>query len=287
MIYLRSFTISSCTDRNPNIYPDHVFKHIAGETLFMERITVLYGNNGSGKSTLLNVIANKLGMTGAEKMSSLGYDEYVQRFLDLSRYQLGIIECEEEEELRQLPEGSRYIKSEDILYEIKKIQQEAVLRKDVLIEHRKMGMTQDQTEQYANSYAFEKRLDIMKFAQEKYSNGETSMQYFEKHLLPGKLYLLDEPETSLSPVNQIRLAEQMNELARLLDSQFIIASHSPFMLGTLQAKIYNLDRGPLQTAEWFELDNMKFFHQFFDNRRSLFGETGRNCVEADSIGRRE
>ena len=36
------------------------------------------------------------------------------------------------------------------------------------------------------------------------------------------------------------------------DNQFIIATHSPFVLGTLHAKIYNLDAKPLQTAEWFE-----------------------------------
>lgn len=268
MIYLRSFTLSSNIDRNPNIYPDHVFKHLAGETLFLDRITVLYGNNGSGKSTLLNLIANKLGLAGAEKMTSLGYSEYVQRFLDLSRYQLG--SDSREEEMKQLPEGSRYIKSEDILYEIKKIQQESVLREGILYEQRSKGMTEAQASQYVNSDAYKKKLGIIQFAQEKYSNGETSIQFFEEHLLPGNLYLLDEPETSLSPANQIKLAEQMNELARFLDTQFIMASHSPFILGTLQAKIYNLDRAPLQTAEWFELDNVRFFDQFFRKHKALF-----------------
>lgn len=33
MIYLRSFKLSDYTDRNPNIYPDNVFKHLAGEVL--------------------------------------------------------------------------------------------------------------------------------------------------------------------------------------------------------------------------------------------------------------
>ncbi|CAH1206468.1 hypothetical protein PAECIP111893_02567 [Paenibacillus plantiphilus] len=268
MIYLRSFMLSSYIDRNPNIYPDHVFKHIAGETLFLNRITVLYGSNGSGKSTLLNLIANKLGMLGSEKMASFEYSEYVRRFLDWSRYQLG--SDRHEEEIRQLPEGSRYIKSEDILYEIKKIQQEAVLREGILYEQRSKGMTQEQVSQYASSHEFKKKMGIIQYSQEKYSNGETSIQFFEEYLLPGKLYLLDEPETSLSPANQIRLAEQINELARFFDSQFIIASHSPIMLGTLQAKIYNLDRSPLQTAEWYELDNVRFFYQFFHKHKSLF-----------------
>ncbi|WP_228744967.1 AAA family ATPase [Paenibacillus sp. S150] len=72
MIYLRSFKLSDYTDRNPNIYPDYVFKHLAGEVFLFDRITVLYGNNGSGKSTLLNVISNKLGIWGAETELSDG-----------------------------------------------------------------------------------------------------------------------------------------------------------------------------------------------------------------------
>lgn len=96
------------------------------------------------------------------------------------------------------------------------------------------------------------------------------MQFFEEYLLPGQLYLLDEPETSLSPANQIRMAEQINELARYFDCQFIIATHSPFVLGTLHTKIYNLDAKPLQTAEWFELDNVQFFYRFFNKHKQLF-----------------
>ncbi|SIR70561.1 hypothetical protein [Paenibacillus macquariensis] len=90
-----------------------------------DRITVLFGNNGSEKSTLLNVIPIKLGISGAERMTSYGHGIYAQRFLDLSSYQLG--HDEQENEIRQLPEGSQYMKSEGILYEIKKIQQSSVL----------------------------------------------------------------------------------------------------------------------------------------------------------------
>src|SRR5690606_30467296 len=113
------------------------------------------------KSTLLNLIANKLGMPGSERMTSSGFSEYVQRFLDFSRYQLG--NEDEEDEIRQLPEGSRYIKSEDILYEIKKIQQEAALREGILFEKRKEGMTQEQVMQYEKSYDFREKVDIIQF----------------------------------------------------------------------------------------------------------------------------
>ena len=68
-------------------------------------------------------------------------------------------------------------------------------------------------------------MEYIMFAQEKYSNGEISMQYFDEFLQSGALYLLDEPEVSLSPANQVALAEEINKMARLLECQFIIATH--------------------------------------------------------------
>lgn len=108
------------------------------------------------------------------------------------------------------------------------------------------------------------------FAQEKYSNGETSLQYFEEYIQPNALYLLDEPEVSLSPANQVTLAEELNKMARLLECQFIISTHSPFMLGTLNGKIYNLDTQEYDVAKWNELENVRYFYDFFKKHRKEF-----------------
>lgn len=106
--------------------------------------------------------------------------------------------------------------------------------------------------------------------QQKYSNGETSMQYFEEYLQPNALYLLDEPEVSLSPSNQVLLANEINKLARLLACQFIIATHSPFMLGTLNAKIYNIDTKEYDVVKWNELENIQYFYNFFKKHEQEF-----------------
>ena len=105
---------------------------------------------------------------------------------------------------------------------------------------------------------------------EKYSNGETYLQYFEEYLQPNALYLLDEPEVSLSPENQVALAEEINKMARLLQCQFIIVTHSPFMLGTLNAKIYNLDTKEYDIAKWSELENVRYFYDFFKKHEKEF-----------------
>ena len=96
------------------------------------------------------------------------------------------------------------------------------------------------------------------------------MQLLMDAFAPDNLYLLDEPEVSLSPQNQVKLAEEVNKLARFLGCQFMIATHSPFMLGTLKAKIYNLDSDSMEEAKWYELENVRFFYEFFEKNREWF-----------------
>ena len=92
----------------------------------------------------------------------------------------------------------------------------------------KNGMSLLEAKTFLASKECSRQEEYIRFSQEKYSNGETSMQYFEKYLQPDALYLLDEPEVSLSPANQVLLAEEINKMTRLLGCQFIIATHSPW-----------------------------------------------------------
>ena len=130
-------------------------------------------------------------------------------------------------------------------------------------------------EELKNSWQTRKALKNMIFCQEKYSNGETTLQMLEDYMEPDALYLLDEPEVSLSPANQVALAEQINEMARFLRCQFIIATHSPFLLGTLNAKIYDLDSGELEERRWSELANVRYFYEFFQKRKEEFEPSDR------------
>ena len=96
------------------------------------------------------------------------------------------------------------------------------------------------------------------------------MQILEDNIEPDNLYLLDEPEVSLSPQNQVKLAQKINQTARHLGIQFIIATHSPFMLGILNAKIYNLDTKEYEVQKWSKLENVKYFYNFFKDREEEF-----------------
>lgn len=219
---------------------------------------------------MLNIIANKLQMQGHEYATNnkFGIVPYFTKFIDECKYTLG--DDESGRPLRGIPENSRYIKSEDILYEIKKIQQEQVLCDGYVYEHVRRGMPKEKIKNFRDSSSTQRQLAYLKFAQEKYSNGETTLQMLDDYIEPDALYLLDEPEVSLSPENQTILAENLNKLARFLNCQFIISTHSPFMLGTLHAKIYNLDSKELEEAKWTELENMRYFYDFFQKHKGEF-----------------
>ena len=270
MIYLSSFKLSEKKLSNPNIYPYNVFRGKDMEPFVFTPITCFYGNNGSGKSTLLNIIANTLGLKGKEQATSnsFGVVDYCNKFSRECRYDLG--DDELGFSIKELPENSRYIKSEDILYEIKKIQQRQVLSEGMVYDYIQKGMSKTEAEQYLQTKEGSKQQGYIEFAQEKYSNGETAMQYFYEYLLPDALYLLDEPEVSLSPANQVKLAEEINKLARWLNCQFIIATHSPFMLGTLRAKIYNIDSKEYGITKWSDLENVRYFYDFFKKHEREF-----------------
>lgn len=266
MLYISSFELTNTKLSNPNIYPYNVFSDKYVEPFVFSPVTIFYGHNGCGKSTLLNLIALKLSIEGSE---TYAYGQkYIDKFLDECKYDLG------EDEFgvyNKIPPKSRYIKSEDILFEIKKIQQEDALERGYVYSMTKRGMTKNEAQRQFYSYTGPNlRVDILKFAQEKYSNGETVMQMLADILVSDSLYLLDEPEVSLSPQNQIKLSEEINILSRYCGCQFIIATHSPFMLGTLNGKIYDMDQKEIKESKWSDLENVKFFYEFFKQHESNF-----------------
>ena len=270
MIYLSSFKLSDRKVNNPNIYPYNVFRDKYIEPFVFRPITVFYGNNGSGKSTLLNIIANCLQIKGKEyaTSNSCGMVDYCGSFSNECLYTLG--EDDYGDTIREIPPNSRYIKSEDILNEIKKIQQKQILSDGMEYDYVKSGMALSEAKKFLASKEGRMQEEYIKFSQEKYSNGETSIRYFEKYLQPDALYLLDEPEVSLSPANQVHLAEEINKMVRLLGCQFIIATHSPFMLGTMNAKIYDIDSKEYDIVKWSKLENVRYFYNFFKEHENEF-----------------
>jgi predicted ATPase len=103
-----------------------------------------------------------------------------------------------------------------------------------------------------------------------YSNGENAFRYFIEKVYENGLYILDEPENSLSPKRQIELMSFIEDSARFLGCQFIISTHSPFLLAMRGAKIYDLDENPVDVKRWTELENVRIYYDFFKTHEKEF-----------------
>ena len=102
------------------------------------------------------------------------------------------------------------------------------------------------------------------------SNGESAFRYFVEKIGEDGLYLLDEPENSLSPARQQELVEFLESSARFFGCQFIIATHSPFLLAMRGAKIYDLDEDPAAVRKWTQLENVRAYDDFFKRHAEEF-----------------
>jgi predicted ATPase len=72
------------------------------------------------------------------------------------------------------------------------------------------------------------------------SHGEAFLAILQNRFEKG-LFLLDEPESALSPQRQLALLSLIYDLVGAGDSQFIIASHSPILMTYPNAQIISFD----------------------------------------------
>lgn len=102
----------------------------------------------------------------------------------------------------------------------------------------------------------------------KKSHGESFLDLAQDNIKPNGLYLLDEPEAALSPQRQLTLLTQIYKCAND-GAQFIIATHSPILLGISNAQIFCFDNGKIHTCTYEETDSYKITEMFINNRQSL------------------
>lgn len=266
-----------------NTYPCRMFGNRDLYEISFKNVTIFYGGNGSGKSTLLNLIAQKLELN---RIAPFNTSELFNMYVDNCSYTLGY---DEEGFKRKLPDGSRIITSDDIfdyMLTVRTNNDEICEKKDLARdEYRNLKYGEsirftglDDYEQFkmqvmARSKSVSRRQFITRTAgkeTELFSNGETALKYFETKLKNDKLYCLDEPENSMSAKMQLKLVKMLEEMAHYCGCQFIIATHSPFLLAMDNAVIYDLDSNPVEVKDWWELENTKLYYEFFKKHSNLF-----------------
>ena len=270
------------------LYPFQVFPEKRLSQISFSEITIFSGGNGSGKSTLLNVICEKLGLKRETPFNKTAlYDRYVD-------YTDALFENLSRDEERNLMNVSRIITSDDVFNHILKVRgrnEDIDFKREVILDQRlqyrydpdarprEINLEDSKSMQRYKEYADMTRKSMSASSYVKkhlglnertYSNGENGFKYFTDAIQPGGLYLLDEPENSLSAELQIDLADFLLGMARAYNCQFIISSHSPFILSIPYAKIYDMDRIPVDVCRWTELPNIRMYHDFFIEHNDEF-----------------
>ncbi len=102
------------------------------------------------------------------------------------------------------------------------------------------------------------------------SHGQSLMAFFKSRLSIKGLYLLDEPETALSPKSQLELLGLLKEASATGQAQFIIASHSPILLACPGAQILTFDEIPVKRIDYENTDHFRIYRDFMaDPKRYL------------------
>ncbi len=223
-------------------------------------VTFFVGDNGAGKSTLLEAIAASLRLPA---LTQVGLDQHplMQAAAALAK-KLTLV--------RRTPrKHGFFFRADDVLGFVQSLRQNADEHRELEAHYdqtltgeghrRATGMARAQHEAIAARYGHDP------FAR---SHGELFLELFRQRLTAPGLYLMDEPETPLSPVNQLALLGLMMDKVEE-GSQFIVATHSPILMALPGATILNFDEAPPQPIAWDDVEHVAITKAFLNNPESF------------------
>ena len=255
------------------MYPFYVLSQAGLERLDFDHITILYGSNGSGKTTALNIIAEKLGLI---RSAPFNRSNFFEDYVNMCKVRLEA----------PIPTGSQIVTSDDVfdfMLDIRTLNENIDDKKEALFEEHfearhstfQVRTLEDYEQLKKRNSARRKtqsafvREQLMENVREQ-SNGESADFYFKQRIEADALYLLDEPENSLSAAKQMELAKYLQESVKYMGCQLIISTHSPFLLAMDNVKIYDLDARPADIKGWTELPNVRAYYDFFARHEEEF-----------------
>jgi predicted ATPase len=222
---------------------------------FTAPVTFFMGENGSGKSTLLEAlsIATRAITAGADQASEDPTLEGARRLAaSLAPSQRG------------RPATRMFFRAEDafgftrrVAADIRAIGAEA----DAILADAGAGLTARR--RAAAQVRAERDALIDRYGADPHalSHGETFLQILRRRLVPRGLYLLDEPETPLSPTRVLALLALVNDAARE-GSQFVIATHSPILAALPGAQILVFEDGAIRPSAYETLEHVRVTRDF-------------------------
>ena len=200
-------------------------------------VTLFYGENGVGKSTFIEAVAIALGLNpegGSNNMQFSNYDDYSELYKHLTISKFGV------------PKTKFFLRAESFF--------------NVATEISNNGDLVDTTYGGEDLHAC--------------SHGESFLKLVEHRFWNQGLYLLDEPESALSPQRQMTLLCYIHELAKN-GSQFFIATHSPILLSYQEGTIIDMNH-QMKPISYEDTEVYQIYKDFLNNpygiQKMLFEE---------------
>ncbi len=226
-LYIREINMTSSVPNNSYLHDLAVISNLqkAGSLKFHDSVTFFVGDNGVGKSTLIEAIAVAMGFN--PEGGSLNFSFSTRdSHSELYKY------IDVAKGARPLDDGF-FLRAESF-YNI------ASYIDDV-----------DETHNYGDSSLHEK------------SHGEGFLTLIENRFRGNGIYILDEPESALSPNGIMKLMVYMNDLVKN-GSQFIISTHSPILMTFPNAEIYQLTDDGITAVSYQDTEHFRLTKQFVD-----------------------
>jgi len=257
MPFIKSFTVA--TDKlQPfpfNIPAVKFAKNIVLDT----PVSIFAGDNGCGKSSLLESIAFSLNLPliGGYIKGHLGFNaaKLIKPFLQI-------------EWKRQTSMGF-FFRAEDFSDFINSIERGESRAMNDLRELR--GQVDDNViEQMSRSmnHDLQKMRNVYGEDMQAFSHGEACLTILQTRIKEKGIFLLDEPEAALSPLKQLSLIAFILEVLKTNNAQFIIATHSPILMGIPGATLFEVQETGMQRVAYKETDHYRITRRFLDDPES-------------------
>jgi predicted ATPase len=262
MIHLKRLLFHETTE---TAYPFSIPAFRREQAISFERpVTIFIGENGCGKSTLIDLIAAKTNLYRITKEDKIRRES--DAFFRVAAQSVGV-------EFRLLRPSGFYFSAEDFSSYIQSLQQEKELAKEELrrVEHE--YRSRSQFARQMASAPFSRTLGEIKGMYQKdlltSSHGESYLDFFASRLRKEQLYLLDEPETPLSIQNQLTLIAMIDQ-AVADGCQFIIATHSPILMGIPDADIWEFLEDRLEKTCFSQIESVNLLRQYLNDPTPFF-----------------
>lgn len=237
-MFLKSATIKKEIIPNYEDYPFSIpFIKQLDELDLDAPITFFIGENGAGKSTLLEAIADQIGFNPAGG-STQNYRAYN---VHKSEAALG-----------------EYVK----LAWWPKVTNGFFLRAETFYQ---FASHVDETDENGYPSYGGKSLHQQ-------SHGESFFSLFQHRFQGNAIYLLDEPEAALSPTRQLAFLTLLHDLLKEGNVQFIIATHSPILLGYPDARIYHFSEQGVESIAYEQTEHYQVTSYFLQHREKMLAQ---------------